>query len=612
MSKRTIPCTAASPFAMLALVASFAMSVPAPSAQAADMNKVLRVAFLIDVTGFDPQAINDLYSNYINRSIFETLYSYDYLARPYKLVPNTAESAPVVSDEGKQIIVRLKKGIYFTPDPVFGGKKRELTADDYIYSWKRLLDPKVRSPNYSIFENKLVGGDEAVEAAKKSGKFDYDKPLAGLTAIDRYTIQLKLTKPSYTLLDGLAHGATAAVAREVIEKYGDQANWALSNPIGTGPYMLKEWRKGSKVAIEANPEYRDRRFPDSADPADKAVVAQMKGKKLPAIGRIEISIIEESNPRYLAFQSKQIDFLYVPTDFVNRVIDTGPDGGKLKPEFAQQNIQWSRGVETGWTYTVLNMDDPVIGGYSKEKIALRRAIGMGYNITEEISVLRQGQAIPATQPIPPNMPGHDPNVKRPYPYDPAAAKALLDRFGYKDCNADGYRELPDCTPLVLKYYNDPSEISRQFNELWKKSMDGIGIRMEFIAQKWPDTLKAAKNGQVMMWGLGGAAAVRDGEQFLTGLYSKYIGFSNLSRFKMKSYDDLFERSQLLPDGAERNKVYRMLSDHVVTYAPLLLNSYRIQNVLVYPWVQGWKLNTLNQYPFMYLDVDMAKRQAATQ
>jgi ABC-type transport system substrate-binding protein len=293
------------------------------------------------------------------------------------------------------------------------------------------------------------------------------------------------------------------------------------------------------------------------------------------------------------------------------VIDGAGNGGaKLKPEFAQQGIQWTRAVETGWTYTVLNMDDPVIGGYSKEKIALRRAIGMGYNITEEIGIIRQGQGIPATQPIPPNIPGHDPNVKRPYPYDPAAAKSLLDRFGYKDCNGDGYRELPNCSPLVLKYVSDPSELSRQYNELWKRSMDGIGIKIEFVSQKWPDTLKAAKNGQVMMWGLGGSAAVRDGEQFLTGLYSKYIGYSNFSRFNMKSYDELFERSQTLPDGAERNKIYRMLSDHVVTYAPILLNTYRISNALVYPWVLGWKQNTLNQYPFLYLDIDVARQKAA--
>jgi ABC-type transport system substrate-binding protein len=588
--------------AALALAALGAL----PAAIAADMTKVLRVAFPVDVTGFDPQAQNDVYSNHINRVVFDPVFTYDYLARPYKLIPRTAEAIPEFKDDGKLLVIKLKKGIYFTPDPAFNGQKRELVAADYVYSLKRLLDPKVRSPNYSLLEGKLVGGDEAVEAARKSGKFDYDAKLEGLQAIDRYTIQIKTVKPSYILLDQLAHGATAAVAREVIEKYGDASGWATQNPVGTGPYLLKDWRKSSKVVLEANPDYKPTTFPDSRDPADKAIVAKMHGKKLPAIGRIEISIIEESNPRFLAFQSKQIDYVYIPTDFVNRVID----GDKLKPEFAQAGIHWTRTVETGWTYTVFNMEDPVVGGYSKDKIALRRAIGLGYNGPEEISLLRQGQGILATQPIPPNISGHDPSVKRPYTYDPVAAKALLDRFGYKDCDGDGFRELPDCKPLVLKYHNDPAELSRQFGELWKKNMDAIGLKMEFVIQKWPETLKAAKNGQIMMWGLGGVAATREGEQFLVQLNSKYIGYSNFSRFKMDAYDKLFERSQSLPDGPERNRIYRQLSEYYATYAPVLMNTWRISNALVYPWVEGWKMHTFYQYPFQYLDIDVAKQKAA--
>jgi len=588
--------------ALAALCACAALA----TAHAADMNKVLRVAFPTDVTGFDPQAQNDLYSTHINRVIFEPLFTYDYLARPYKLVTRTAEAIPEFKDEGRLLVIKVRKGIYFTADPAFNGQKRELTAADYVYSWKRLLDPKVRSPNYSLLEGKLVGGDEAVEAARKSGKFDYDAKIEGLQAIDRYTIQIKTVKPSYSLLDQLTHGASSAVAREVIEKYGDASGWVTSNPVGTGPYFMKEWKKSSKVVLEANPDYRPAAFPHSADPADKAIVAKMSGKKLPAIGRVEISIIEESNPRFLAFQSKQLDLLYVPTDFVNRVID----GERLKPEFSQQGIQWTRTVETGWTYTVLNMDDPIVGGYSKEKIALRRAIGLGYNGPEEISLLRQGQGLLATQPIPPNIIGHDPSVKRPYTYDPAAAKALLDRFGYKDCDGDGFREMPDCKPLVLKYHNDPSELARQFGELWQKSMNNIGLKFELVIQKWPETLKAAKNGQIMMWGLGGSAATREGEQFLVGLNSKFIGYSNFSRFRMKAYDELFERSQVLPDGPERNKVYRQLSEYYATYAPVLMNTWRISNALVYPWVEGWKMHSFSQYPFQYLDIDVAKQKAA--
>ena len=587
-----------------ALLALSALLAPGPAA-AADMNKTLRVGFIVDVTGFDPQAMSDAYSGYVMRSIFDSAYAYDYLARPYKLVPNTTEALPVVTDGGKTFTFKVRKGIHFTPDPAFRGQPRELTAHDYVYSWKRLLDPRVRSPNMDLLQDRVQGADALIAQAKKTGKFDYDAKLEGLQALDRYTVQLKLTRPDYNLLDNMTHWAMSAVAREVIEAHADGSGWAPDHPVGTGPYLIKEWKKGSKVVLEANPGFREMYFPASSDPADAAIVAAMKGKRVPAIGRIDINIIEESNPRFLAFDSKQIDFVYVPSDFVNRVIAEG----KLKPEYARQGIQWTRNVEPSFTYTFFNMEDPTIGGYTPEKIALRRAFLLGYNVGEEIRIIRQGQAMPATQPIPPGLPGHDPDLRRPDSYNPAQAKALLDKFGYKDCDGDGFRELPDCKPLVLKIWSAPDALSRQYDELWKRSMDAIGIRTEFVKQKWPDTLKEARGGKVVAWQLGGIAAVREGESFLNHLYSKMIGSSNYGNFRLPEYDRLFERAQLLPDGPERNKVYRQLADYHYTYAPVMLGVYRISNALLHPWVQGWKSHAFEQYPWWYLDIDPAKRGA---
>ena len=589
----------------LAAVALAAMSL-LPAALAADMNKTLRVGFVVDVTGFDPQGMSDAYSGYVMRSIFDPAFAYDYLARPYKLVPNTAEALPVVTDGGKTFTFKVKKGIYFSPDPAFKGQRRELTAHDYVYSYKRLLDPKVRSPNMDLLQDRVIGADALIDQAKKSGKFDYDAKLEGLQALDRYTVQLKLSRPDYNLLDNMTHWAMGAVAREVIEAYGDAGGWAVDHPVGTGPYVIKDWRKGSRVVLEASPTFREVTFPASGDPADKAIVTAMKGKRIPAIGRVEVNIIEESNPRFLAFDSNQLDFVYIPADFVNRVIADG----KLKPEFARRGIQWQRMVEPSFTYTFFNMEDPAIGGYTQEKIALRRAILLGYNVNEEIKVIRQGQAMPATQPIPPGLPGHDPNLKRPDPYNPAQAKGLLDRFGYKDCDGDGFRELPGCKPLVLKLWTEPDALSRQFDELWKRSMDAIGIRTDFVKQKWPDTLKEARAGKVVAWQLGGIAAVREGESFLNHLYSKMIGTSNYGNFRLAEYDRIFEQAQLLPDGPERNKLYRKLADYHYTHAPAMLGVFRYSNVLLHPWVMGWKSHSFEQYPWWYLDIDPARQAAA--
>jgi ABC-type transport system substrate-binding protein len=578
----------------------------APFASAADMQKVLHVAFVAPENGFDPQATSDLYSNYVNRQMFDPLYKYDYLARPYKVIPNTAAALPEISTDGMTWTIRIKKGIYFSDDPAFGGRKRELTADDYVYSFKRLIDPRLRSNNAQILDDRLVGAKAMIDAAKKSGAPDYDAALEGAQAIDRYTLRLKLNFPAYDLLPDLTSSATSAVAREVVKAYGDGSGWVMEHPVGTGPYRLAEWRRGQKIVLEANPNFRDEYYPASSQPDDRAREAKMRGKKLPVIGRVEIAIIEESNPRLLAFDSGELDYIGVPTDLVQKVLD----GEKLKPEFSARGIVLGRGVQPAIVYTYFNMEDPVVGGYGNDRIALRRAISMAYNNEDEIKVIRLGQAMRATQPIPPNVVGHDPDFKGGAQYDVAGAKALLDKFGYVDKDGDGWRDMPDGKPLKLTLASDPSAIYRQFDELWKKSMDAVGIRIEFTKQKFPDTLKQGLAGQLQMWGLANTGANDNGSTFLDLLYGPHKGMSNLGRFDLPEFNALYDRAKKLPNGPESVKLYREMSKLVVAYAPWVLHTYRIENIIIHPWVEGYKYNTFDPHPWIYLDLDLAQRRGA--
>jgi len=287
------------------------MAAPLAPAAAADLGKVLHIAFVAPENGFDPQATGDLYSQYVNREIFDPLYRYDYLARPYKVVPNTAAALPEISADGLTWTIKVKPGIYFTDDPAFKGKRRELTAADYVYSFKRLIDPKLRSINAQVFDDRLVGAKALIEAAKKTGKLDYDGAFEGAQAVDRYTLRLKLNYPAYDLLADLTGAGTSAVAREIVTAYGDASGWIMEHPVGTGPYYLKSWRRAQQIVLEANPNFRDMRFPESTQAEDKAIVAEMHGKKLPIVGRIEIAIIEESNPRFLAFEKGELDYIVI-------------------------------------------------------------------------------------------------------------------------------------------------------------------------------------------------------------------------------------------------------------------------------------------------------------
>ena len=292
-----------------ALALAVPLALAAVPAAAADMNKVIRHVFPAGEEGFDPAAAHDLYSGTVEQVIFETLLSYDYLARPAKLVPLTAEAMPQITDAGKTYTFRLRKGIHFTPDPAFKGVKRELVADDYVYSLKRLMDPKIRSPWTWLLDGKIVGLDEAAEQAKKTGRFDYDAKVAGLEAVDRYTLRIRLKQPDYNLPYVLAHEPTGVVAREVVAAYADEGGRVMSNPVGTGPYKLANWIRSSKIVLEANPDYRGFVWDFKPGPGaeDAQIVKEMKGKKMPQVGRIEISIMEEDQARLLAFQSGEMD-----------------------------------------------------------------------------------------------------------------------------------------------------------------------------------------------------------------------------------------------------------------------------------------------------------------
>ncbi|HEV8500399.1 MAG TPA: ABC transporter substrate-binding protein [Casimicrobiaceae bacterium] len=580
-----------------ALALALALTATAP-AHGADMRKVLRDVFPAAESGFDPAAAHDLYSGEVEQAIFETLYTYDYLARPAKVVPLTADGMPVVTDDGKTYTIKLKQGIYFTPDPAFKGKRRELTVDDYIFELKRLADPKIKSAWTFLVEGKIVGLDELAEAAKKSGKFDYDTKIPGLEAIDPYTLRIRLKDTDYNLPYVLAHEPTSAVAREVVDAYAESDGRIMSNPVGTGPYKLAEWIHSSKIVLDANPDYRGFTWNfTSSDPDDQPLIAEMKGKRMPQVGRVEIYIMEEDQSRLLAFQNRELDIMNLEGPLAPNVLD----GDKLRPAFAKLGIKLSRIVDPELSYTYWNMQDPVWGGFGLPQIALRRAVAMSYNVDEDIRVIRNGQAVEAKYPIPPGVVGHVPDWKPLNAYDPATANALLDYFGYKKA-ADGYRNLPDGRPFAMQLSSRPDTLGRQQDELWQKSLDAIGIRLDVHKDKFPEQLKAEKacklQSRVASW----IADYPDGDNFMQLMYGPNTGQSNNGCARIPEYDRLYAQSVRMPPGPARDRLYMDMTRLTEVYATWRLSISRYRNQLVQPRVMGYKKHPILHAEWQYLDV----------
>ena len=572
--------------------------------------KVLRYAFEIAETGFDPAQLSDLYSRNITNQIFEAPITFAYLAPPGTLEPLTAKALPTISADFTTFTFRIRPGIYFADDPAFKGKRRELVAADYVYSIKRHYDPRWKSASISELEaNDLVGLKELRAASLKGAPFDYDRTVEGLKTLDRFTFQVKLGKPNPRFSETLADSSImGAVAREVVEFYGDRI---MEHPVGTGPYRLAEWRRSSFMAFEKNPGFRETYYDLQADPADAAAVAaaaKLKGRRIPMIDRFEVSVIEESQPRWLSFLNGEQDVLEtLPEDLAPIAIPNN----KASPTLEKKGVTVLRAPRIDFSYAVYNMDHPMIGGYTPEKVALRRALNLALDTDEIIRSRYKYQAFPAQSVIMPATYPYDADLRTEMGQtDVARANALLDAYGYIDRDGDGWREMPDGSPLELEYSTQPDQRSRILDEVWKKSLDAIHVRLRFKTAKWPEQLRMARNGQFMMWGLGLSATGPDGASSLRNFYGPAVGAENLARFRNARYDQLFDAQSRLENGPERTAEIREMQKIFTAYAPSNVISHRYAIDMSYPWVVGYR-----RWPFVrgwwkYVDVEMEQRQGA--
>ncbi|AZN64975.1 heme-binding protein [Acinetobacter johnsonii] len=577
-------------------VSSFAQSP-------ADPKKVLRYVFPVAETGFDPAGVHDLYSAHVNGSIFETLFTYDYLASPAKLVPRTAAALPEVSADGFTYTIRLQKGIYFAADPVFKGKKRELTSADYVYTFKRLLDPSLRSPNSWLLDGRILGMDTLLKQAQKTGKFNYDQSVAGLQTPDRYTLVIRLTSPDHNFPMLLAHQPAGAVAREVIEKYRDKAGFVMGHPIGTGPYMLSRWTPGSRIILKANPDFRSFVWNFKASTTeDQKIVKAMQGKKMPQIGVIDIQVMEEGQSRWLSFIKDEVDLFALDGELTVQALQDG----KLKPELVKKGVQLSRITDPSIDYHYWNMQNPVVGGLTKDKIALRRAMAMAFSADNYINILQKGDAQKLQAPIPSGVVGYDPNYRSSIPYSVKAANLLLDRYHYTVA-ADGWRTQPNGKPLVIEMTLSGNNLrSQQQAEFWKKTLDSIKIKMTTKSMPFAEALKLEKQCKTMFKTSAWIADYPDADNFMQLFYGKNIKITNNGCAKIPEYDRLYEQAQKMIPSPERDAIYAKMSRLLEVYMPVQVIGARYRNILAQPRVIGFKKHPILPAEWMYIDIDLKK------
>jgi oligopeptide transport system substrate-binding protein len=547
------------------------------------------------IKGLDPAFADDLYSGMETMRIYEGLLQYKYLKRPYQLEPCLAEAMPTISKDGKTYTFKLKKGVVFQDDKAFKateGKGRELVAEDFVYSYKRLADPKLNSPMWWLFDGKIEGLNEWRDAAQKAGKTDYALPVSGLRAVDASTLEIKLKTRSYQFIFALAMPASGVVAKEVVEEYGAEF---LNHPVGTGAFKLGEYNPSSKIVYLKNPTFRKEVYPSEGEPGDEKLgLLADAGKPLPLVDKIVMTVHVESQPQWLNFMQGNLDVAPIPKDNFAQAI-SGPDK-ELNAEMKAKGIVLFKEPSLDITHTSFNMTDPVVG---KNKL-LRQAISTAINVPEEVELFYNGRAISAEGPIPPGLAGYSESLKNPYKvYSLEKAKELLKKAGY-----------PDGKGLApLEYLSLADTTARQMTEYFQKAMKAIGIEVKVQTFSWPEFQQSLKNKKGQMWSFAWGADYPDAENFLQLFYSKNgTPGPNDSNYSNPAFDKLYEKSLTMNDSAERTALYQKMASIVVEDTPWVFGVHRVTFGLTHPWMKNYKPHEFNHGMSKYYRIDTSLRK----
>lgn len=559
--------------------------------------KIVHIPLSDDVKTLDPANAYDVVSLSVMPMAVESLFQYAFLKTPLELEPLLAESMPEVSKDKKTYTIKIKKGVMFQDDPAFAnGKGRELKAKDFLYAWKRLLIPALQSNGTWIFEDKVVGYTELKKAIMDDKTKPIEEHLAseieGMKALDDYTIQIKLTQPYPQLLHVLAMGFGAPMAKEVTDKYGHEG--LNERMVGTGPYVLKQNVRGSKIILVKNPNFRGEKFPSAGDAkAKEAGLLADAGKALPFADEMQFQIYKEDQPQWLQFQKGNLEASGIPKDNFSSAVSAG----NLTPDLLAKGILLTKGEEPVIWYLNFNMKDKLLGTNANLRRAIVRAVDRDYMI----NLFLNGRGVKATSIIPRDIAGFTGRKEVIGDFNLAEAKKYLAKAGYPEGKG---------LPPIRFDLRGASTASRQQADYIVKALDQIGVKIQVEVNTFPAYLEKEKNGNLQFFFGGWSADYPDPENFLQLLYGKNVSPGpNASNWRNGEFDKLYEKIAAMMPSKERTDLIRKAEQIVFDDAVWSMLYYPIRYNLFQGWVRNYRPNPLILNDLKYIDIDLAKKKA---
>jgi oligopeptide transport system substrate-binding protein len=555
------------------------------------------------IRGFDPVKAGDVASSLVISKVYEGLLQYSYLERPYKVEPLLAESLPEISADGLTYTFKLRKGIYFQDDPCFpGGKGRELVAEDFVYSIKRVADMNNHATGYWAYNDRIVGLDEFRKSTDGGKVADYDARVEGLLAIDDHTFQMTLKRPYPQLLWILTMHYAFAIPREAVECYGHEF---INHPVGTGPFAVDSWIRNYRIEFVRNPKWaetgRRELFPsDGSEEDGKIGLQEDAGKKLPFLDRIVLYVISDASTQWLKFVSGGLESSGISRDNWDAVMNQKMD---LDDSLSRRGVRLYKTPSLDVFYIGFNMSDPVVGSPAGERSKkLRQALTCAFDSEKWISFWNH-RAIRAKGPIPPGVAGYD-DEPSPYPFDLKKARVLLAEAGYPGGVDKGTGKR-----LRLKIEigrADPQ--SRDAVELVAAFLMEIGIILEPNYNNWPTFLQKMERRQCQLYRLGWIADYPDAENFLQLFYGPNSSPGpKHSIYENKEFDELYKKIRTMQDGPDRTKIYRQMSNIVIEDCPWIFTDHPMSYGLHHSWVRNYKPHDFPYGMLKYRKIDDSVR-----
>ena len=555
--------------------------------------KILRIPVAAEVKGFDPIDAGDKYASDEIGKVYEGLLQYHYLKRPYTLIPNLAEAMPEVSADGLSYTFKVRPGVLFQDDESFpGGKGRELVAEDFVYSIKRLADPKQQSTGWWLYDGKLKGLNEWRDRNAQKSASDYSEVVDGVMATDKYTVRFVLSRPFPQFLYALAMPYSFVTAKEVVDHYGKEF---INHPVGTGPFKMvsKFSVQSRKIEYIKNPTFREKFYPSEGTDEDKTKgLLASAGKRIPLVDKIEVSIQPEEQTRWLNFQKGNLDHISIPKDNFASAVTPSKD---LTPEMKEKGMNLDISPSLDVTYIAFQHDMPL---FKNKK--LRQAMSMAVDKEKENELFYNNTGIPAQSIVPPGIAGYMPSYQNPN-------RGLQLELAKKTLAEAGYPEGKGLPEIVFDHVGT-SPTSRQMAEFFAKNMAEIGINIKLNSGSWPELTDRVRKRTTMMYGMAWGADYPDAENFLQLLYGPNESpGANGSNYKNPEFDELFKKASLMQDSPERTALYEKLNRIAAEEVPLIYGVHRTGFTIVQAWLQNFKATEFEWERAQYLDLDLAKK-----